>query len=531
MISLLNIITYLQISISLSSCKYPPADSIPIIWRENLQPLMKLVESLTSGIRATITDEHGVPLREATVKVGEKSYKVSSNMAYFKMILVSGDYMLTVSCEGYSTRTLKVHVKQESITDIDIKMTRKNATRNDDHRKVVPENLSIINRALSDLNMKYPQQTTLHTIGKSAKDSEIMCLEIGSDNDQKRLGRPAIIFSAGMLRSESVTSEVLLHFASFLLDNYKQSIRIMNYLDNFSIYIAPDFNPDSDENRTCSPPLEGLQFPINGQLNNEATMITNWIKDVNAVLAVNLNSGSRHVEVPFGNNYGKTRDDMYKSADEDLLQYLTRVYVNERAGKLSASSKCERNLNINDNSVIHAGIGIGGKRGNPLMDYAYLETSTLMMDVYVTCCTTDNSIAVWQENKDSLLACIEEMSKGVKGYVTNENNEPLESVILSYDKSPHSVKNGRAGAYSILLRPGSHNITATAPGYIKQTKLVSTSDVKKFSRLTFKLIRDDNIMGMPRLAFIMLTGTQVVCKYSIKSIDTICETREILSSN
>ncbi|XP_032665453.1 carboxypeptidase D-like [Odontomachus brunneus] len=487
------------ISLSLSSCKYPPADSIPIIWRENLQPLMKLVQSLTSGIRATVTDEHNVPLREATVKVGEESYKVSSNMAYFKMILVPGNYTLTVSCKGYSVQVLKVHVKQESITDINIKMIQKNTTQNDDR-------ISVINRALSDLNVKYPQQTTLHTIGESTKGSKIMCLEIGSDNDQKRIGRPAIIFSAGMLRSETVTSEVLLHFASFLLDSYKQNIEVMSYVDNFSIYIAPDFVPDSDENHTCLPPLEGLQFSIHNKLDNEATMITNWFKDINAVLAVNLNSGSRHVEIPLGNSYGKT-DEIYKSADEDLLQHLARVYVNKRANKLSTSSKCKQNMNINDNSVIHAGVGISGKRGNPLMDYAYFNTSTLMMDVYITCCTTDNSVVMWQENKDSLLACIEEISIGVKGYITDENDEPVENVILSYDKSPHFVKNGRVGAYSILLRPGSHNITVTAAGYIKQTKLVSTSDAKKFSRLMFKLSRDDNIMGMPRLVFIMLTGT------------------------
>lgn len=519
---ILNIIVYLQISISLSSCKYPPADSIPIIWRENLQPLMKLVQSLTSGIRATVTDEQGMPLREATVKVGEKNYKVSTNMAYFKMILVSGNYTLTVSCEGYSTRTLKVHVKQESITDINVKMIRKNAVQNDDSKKIVPENLNVINRALSDLSVKYPQQTTLHIIGKSAEGSEIMCLEIGFDNDQKRIGRPAVIFLAGTLRSESVTSEVLLHFASFLLnitnslDNYKQTNRIFkNYLDNFSIYVVPDFTLDSDKNRTCSPPLKGLQFSIHDKLDNEATMMTNWLKNINAVLAVNLNSGSRHVEIPFGNNYyRKTRNEIYKSADEDLLQHLAHVYVNERADKLSASSKCEQNLNINDNSVIHAGVGIGGKRGNSLMDYAYFNTSTLMMDVYVTCCTTDDSFVVWQENKDSLLACIEEISKGVKGYITDENDEPVENVILSYDNSPHLIKNGRAGSYFILLRPGNHNITAMTSGYIKETKLVSTSDAKKFSRLMFKLIPDDNIMGMPRLAFVMLTGILVGCKYS-----------------
>lgn len=498
-------------SISLSCCNYPPADSIPTIWRENLGPLMELVQNLASGIRATVMDEHGAPLRGASVKLGKRSYGVSRNMAYFKMILVPGEYTLTVSCEGYDTRVLKVSVRQQNVTDIDIKMiSRKNATQLDAvaDRERVPEKLSYVNRVLSDLNAKYPRQTILHTIGKTAKGSEIMCLEIGSDND--RIERSSIVFSAGVLRAEPVTSGVLLHLASYLLDNYKSNATIARYIDDFSIYVAPDFSPDDfNANLTCaSPRSDGpRQFSIHNKHDEEAAMIANWFRDVNAVLAVNLNSGSRHIEIPFGREYGTMDERRYESADEDLLRHLASVYADARADKLSESSKCKRDSNIGDNSVIHAGIGIG-KGGHPLMDYVYFNTSTLMMDVYVTCCTTDHSSVVWQENKASLLACVQELSKGVRGYVTNEGDEPIVDVVLSYDRSPHVIRNGKSGFYSILLPSGSHNVTATASGYHEETKLVSThlSETRKYSRLMFKLIRDDNIIGMPRLVFIMITG-------------------------
>lgn len=212
---------------------------------------MELVQNLVSGIRATVIDEHGAPLRGASVKLGKRSYGVSRNMAYFKMILVPGEYTLTVFCAGYDTRVLKVSVRQQNITDVDIKMTRmKNATQLDAANRV-PEKLSYVNRVLSDLNAKYPRQTTLHTIGKTAKGNEIMCLEIGSDND--RLGRSSIVFSAGVLRAEPVTSGVLLHLASYLLDNYKSNATIARYIDDFSIYVAPDFSPDdlNQANLTC----------------------------------------------------------------------------------------------------------------------------------------------------------------------------------------------------------------------------------------------------------------------------------------
>ncbi|XP_077256149.1 carboxypeptidase D svr [Temnothorax americanus] len=495
-------------SVSLSCCKYPRADSIPIIWRENLLPLMELVQSLASGIRAMIMDEHGAPLREATVEIGGRSYNVSHNMAYFKMILVPGEYTLSVSCEGYVRQVVKVSVQRQSITNKDVKMVQaqRDTTPAIDNRRKQPEKLSHVNRALISLNAKYPRQTTLHSIGKTAKGNEIMCLEIGSNNDRKQIGRPAIVFSAGILRAEPATAGVLLHFASYLLDNYKQDT--MSYIDDFSTYVVPEFFSPDENPPTCSPRLTGLQFPIHGKLDEEAATITSWFKDVNAVLAVNLNSGSRHIEIPFGRDYGKVRERKYESDDEDLLRHLASVYADARADKLSASTGCKPDWHIGVNSVIHAAAGIGGKRGPLLMDYAYFNTSTLMMDVYVTCCTTDPSIAVWQENKASLLACMQEMKKGVRGHVTNEEDEPIENVVLSYDRSPHLIKNGKSGFYSILFPPGSHNITATASGYHAETKLVSTPsfEVKKFSRVMFKLVRDDSVMGIPRLVFIMITG-------------------------
>jgi len=501
----LNINFCLQIDISLSCCKYPLADSIPVIWRENLQGLMTLIQSLTTGIRMIVINTEDIPLREATVKIGEKSYHVSNNMAYFKIILVPGEYTLMISCEGYITQILKgISVQQQNITDLNVKMVKqKNWMQLNNYYKELSK-LSSANRALNDLNIKYPRQTTLHTIGKTVEGGMIMCLEIGSDNDQKQMGRPSIVFSAGILRTESITTELLLHFATYLLDNYEQNTTIAYYIDHFSIYIVPDFSLDTKENLTCSLQLEGLQFPIHGKLNNKEVMIVNWFKEINAVLAINLNSGSQHIEIPFGHAYGKIQERKYESDDEDLLQYLASVYANARTNKLSATSKCERSLNISDNSVIHAGIGIGGKRSLPLIDYIYFNTSTLMMDVYVTCCTTNSNI-VWRENKDSLLACLQEVNKSIKGYVVNEDDEPIENVILSYDSSPHLIKNGKPGFYSILLQSGTHNITITAPGYHKETKVIS-SDTRKLSRLLFKLIRDDSIMGISRLAFIMITG-------------------------
>ncbi|XP_034196331.2 carboxypeptidase D svr isoform X1 [Osmia lignaria lignaria] len=496
------------ISINLSCCKYPPAESIPTIWRENLLPLMQLIRSLTTGIRAMVTDINNVPLRNAVIKVGTQSYHVSKNMAYFKILLLPGEYLLRISCEDYIEQSIKVHVNNENIFDTHVKMIKHRTKeielqKHDEDRKP-----TIVNQVLTDLNNKYSQLSTLHTISKTEEGIRIMCLEIGIENNYKRIGRPSIAFVAGISNGVPVTSKLLLHFATYLLEHYGKDTRITNYLDKFTIFIAPDLTQNTNHSQSCSPfIINDLQFPIDNTLTPNANVIINWFKQINTALAVNLNIGSQHIEIPFASKYGKIHGEIYQTDDDDVLQDIALSYTKYNIHMTSTNSKCNHDLRINTNGIIHGGMGIGGKRKDSLMDYLYLNTSTLMIDAYVTCCNTDDAKNIWENNKASLLAMVEKLNEGVKGYVLNKNNEPIENAILSYNKSIHHVRNGLNGAYWLLLQPGTHVISASAPGYIQQNKIFITPDVHDISYLIFKLGYNDKFMGMPRIVFIILIST------------------------
>lgn len=488
----------------MACCKYPHPESIPTIWRENLLPLKQLIHGLTTGIRALVTDIDHVPLRETVVKIGNNSYDVSKNMAYFKIILLPGEYILTFFCEGYIEESVKVHVNSGNITDLSIKLIKHHIEKVEHQKYDEDQETNVVNQVLTDLYNKYSHLSTLHVIGKSQTGTRIMYLEIGAKSNYKHIGRPSIAFVAGTSNGAPVTSKILLNFATYLLNYYSKDNRLINYLHKFTIFIAPDLSQNFNGNQTCSSfIMDNLQFPINNELSSEANMIINWFKDINAVLAINLNIGGQHVEIPFAGRYGQIREQIYNTDDDDVLQDLASLYTKHNIHMTLKNPQCNHDLNINTNGIIHAGMGIGGKREHSLMDYLYLSTSTLMLDVYVTCCNTDDAKNIWEDNKASLLAMIEKLNEGLRGYVLNENNEPIENAILSYNKSRHYVKSGINGAYSLLLEPGSHVISASAPGYIQQTKVFITPDVHYISHLIFKL-KYDNFLGMPRIVFIIL---------------------------
>lgn len=452
-----------------------------------------------------VTDTNNVPLREAVVQIGARTYQVSKNMAYFKIRLLPGEYTLKFFCKGYIEQSMKVNVIDESITDFNVIMPKRRVDETKHQSYSEDPEPNVVNQVLTELNDKYSRLSILHTIGKSKEGIRIMCLEIGVENNYKRVGRPSIAFVAGISNGVPVTSKVLLHFATYLLEHYRKDTSITNYLDKYTIYVAPDLSQVSNNNESCSSfIMDDLRFPINDILTSEASTIINWFKKMNAMLAVNLNIGSQHVEIPFAGNYGKMPDYVYKTDDEVILQELGSLYTKNNIHMTSKNSNCNQDLNVNSNGVIHAGLGIGGKREDSLIDYLYLNTSTLMIDAYVTCCDTDDSKNVWEDNKASLLAMVEKLRDGVKGYVLNKNNEPTENAVLSHNKSAHHIKSGINGAYWILLQPGTHVIIAQAPGYIQQTKVFTTPDVHNILNLIFKLRYNDTFLGMQRMVFIIL---------------------------
>jgi hypothetical protein len=249
-------------SFSLSCCKYPEAKSVPIIWRENLLPLKNLIKRLSAGVLVAVTDNENNPLRKAIAKIGTFTYNVSKNMAYFKAILPSGIYDAVFSCEGYKDRHIFITVRSDEVTRMNVILIRSdNSTHKSQHTL---DNRSEINKVLDDLNGKYPKLSTFHEIGVSKKGHKIMALEIHPEHDEKNtIGRPSIVISAGIDAGSSVTSKVLVHFATHLLTGYNNDSKITNYIKNITIFIAPILNPDSDSKESCSYiPPNILQFPL-----------------------------------------------------------------------------------------------------------------------------------------------------------------------------------------------------------------------------------------------------------------------------
>jgi hypothetical protein len=89
--------------------------------------------------------------------------------------------------------------------------------------------------------------------------------------------------------------------------------------------------------------------------------------------------------------------------------------------------------------------------------------------------------------------------------VIDNENRPISKADVSVEGSTHVVKGSATGAYWRLLPLGDHTVTVSASGYLPTTKLVHVTD-KHSAPIMFRLTRDETVMGLPRMVFIMLAG-------------------------
>lgn len=121
-------------TMNLHCCKMPMEIDLPDIWRETLPKLGKFLSLLSSGVSGYVKDSQGNPLRSAlvrSVKLNNKPYKVSHNLAFFHLMLPYGEHELEFTCDNYSRKVIKVNVNsnltnlKDVILDFDATAVRK----------------------------------------------------------------------------------------------------------------------------------------------------------------------------------------------------------------------------------------------------------------------------------------------------------------------------------------------------------------------------------------------------------------------
>ncbi|KAG8002060.1 Carboxypeptidase D [Nibea albiflora] len=350
-------------------------------------------------------------------------------------------------------------------------------------------NYGNLTRLLQSLARQYPHIANLSSVGQSVEGRELWVMRITKDPNTDSPGKPKFKYVGNMHGDETVSRQVLVYLVEDLLVKYGKEPRISELVDTTDIYIMPSMNPDGFEKSRegdCSGDNGGRNNARNKDLNRsfpdqyesrsvspddtpEVVAVMRWIQLKKFVLSGNLHGGTVVASYPFDDSASHQRQGLYsKSEDDSLFRYLALVYSKNHPVMRTGEPNCPDAMDETFKDGITNGAQWYDVPGG-MQDYNYLYGNCLEITMELSCCKYPPASELhkeWELNRESLLAYIEKIHIGVRGYVKEAiSGADLANVSIMVAGIRHNLTTGTHGEYYRLLVPGTYNITAVVPGY------------------------------------------------------------------
>ncbi|XP_068602009.1 carboxypeptidase D [Brachionichthys hirsutus] len=349
-----------------------------------------------------------------------------------------------------------------------------------------------LTKYLQSLAKNYPHIANLSSVGRSAEGRELWVIRITRNPDADSPGKPKFKYVGNMHGDETVSRQLLVYLAEYLVRNYGKDSRVSELVDGTDMYIMPSMNPDGFEKSLegdCSGDNGGRQNANGMDLNRsfpdqygernldpdkvpEVMAVIRWIQEQKFVLSANLHGGTVVASYPFDDSATHRRQGHYsQSPDDSLFRYLALVYSQNHPLMKTGLPNCPDMADETFKDGITNGALWYDVPGG-MQDYNYLHGNCLEITIELSCCKYPPATELhreWDMNRESLLSYMEKVHIGVRGYVREAvNGTGLSEASIVVAGVHHNLSTGKYGEYYRLLLPGSYNITAVAPGYASQ---------------------------------------------------------------
>lgn len=394
------------------------------------------------------------------------------NMVPFYILLLLSELFLIVSLENKSCRTSDMlhYEKYDELT-----------------------------RLLKCYHSKYPHITKLGSVGKSVQGRELWYMQITDNPDKQEDGEPMFKYVGNMHGNEVISRQILIYLIEYLCDHYDKDNRIKELVDSTNIFILPSMNPDGFEiakEGDCGLSYHQGQITGRNNANNkdlnrnfpdqfknwnnfkvseaepETRALMHWIYKMPFVLSANLHGGSVVASYPYDSNK-QMKDKIYsKSPDDSFFRHLALTYAKHHPLMKTGRPNCPSDPRESFQNGITNGAFWYNVPGG-MQDFNYLISNCFEITVELSCCKYPFPTALekeWNSNRESLLQYMEQVHRGIKGKVVNEDNVGISKALISVVGINHNIKSIKNGDYWRLLLPGVYTVKVSADGYETVTK-------------------------------------------------------------
>ncbi|KAF6085292.1 AE binding protein 1 [Phyllostomus discolor] len=238
-------------------------------------------------------------------------------------------------------------------------------------------------------------------------------------------------------------------------------------------------------------PIPERYLSPDATVSTEVRAIIAWMEKYPFVLGANLNGGERLVSYPYDMARTPNQEQLLAAAlaaargeDEDEVSEAQEtpdhaifrwLAISFASTHLTMTEPYRGGCQAQDHT---GGMGIvNGAKWNPrsgtINDFSYLHTNCLELSIYLGCDKFPHESELpreWENNKEALLTFMEQVHRGIKGVVTDEQGIPIANATISVSGVNHGVKTASGGDYWRILNPGEYRVTAQAEGYTPSAK-------------------------------------------------------------
>jgi len=311
----------------------------------------------------------------------------------------------------------------------------------------------------------------LDSIGATTQGRGLWFMRI-SDNVEVEEAEPEFKYIAAMHGNEVVGKEMCMYLINYLVDNYGILPRVTDLVNNTEIWIMPSMNPDGtaaasrynaqgfDLNREFPDRIDDSTNTVSGRP-TEVQVVMNWAFQHSSVLSANFHGGTLVANYPWDGNY--SGQNVYTASPEDAHFIQLALAYSSHNSPMYNGPFPQGITNGCDWYVIYGGMQD--------WNYVWQGDKEITMEISTPFWPDESTLpGYWEDNRESMLSYMEEIHHGIKGIITDsETGDPIPAAVRLNNIVYDTYSDPAVGDYYRILRPGTYNLSFSAPGYYPVT--------------------------------------------------------------